>query len=543
MPRGNIDTQRDTQRRLDSLMVHVREKELPLLIILLAAVYCIAGIVIYRLDHHAFLYFGDAASHIVRARQFFDSQRPGFHNIGTVWLPLPHLILLPLVAFDALFYSGIAGPMIGIPCLVGTALLLFLMVRRITGSPAVAFLSACLFGLNPNLVYMALTPMNETILLFLVAFGGYAMMQWHVSGRNVWLWTSAAAVVLACLCRYEAWLLVPLLSLICGAQGRVLWQRGERAASARLFAIAGVCWLGIAFWLSWNYAEYHDPLFFSRWTYAVAAGHGQANIRQAPLDVLAIFGTALLVIFGPVLLLTALWGALPFPGTHSAQLHRGLLLLFLGLPAVFALAAILAGFVQVDHWRWNWRYVLTASLFLSVAAGMGISRFSGRVHSALGRSVGLVSLFAMPLVQLLLPDVGVATFDDARRSVNDETRFAVVAGEHLRGIYTDGSIALLTGYGQAQRLMLSSGLPLKQFHIMYNPAEQDILGSLEHSERYLVIAKDRTVESAQFIDSWLSRRDELLRYYTIRFENGHHILLERLPSPASPAIEHPGRVP
>ena len=113
----------------------------------------------YHIDRHSFLYFGDAASHIVKARQFFDSQRPGLHNIGTVWLPLPHL-LLPLVAIDALFYAGIAGPLVGIPCLVGTGILVFLIVWRITGSPPIAFLSGCLFGLNPNLVYMALTPMN-----------------------------------------------------------------------------------------------------------------------------------------------------------------------------------------------------------------------------------------------------------------------------------------------------------------------------------------------------------------------------------------------
>ena len=142
---------------LRRLLVDGRELHLPA--ILLIVVSCTAGIVLYHIDRHSFLYFGDAASHIVKARQFFDSQRPGLHNIGTVWLPLPHL-LLPLVAIDALFYAGIAGPLVGIPCLVGTGILVFLIVWRITGSPPIAFLSGCLFGLNPNLVYMALTPMN-----------------------------------------------------------------------------------------------------------------------------------------------------------------------------------------------------------------------------------------------------------------------------------------------------------------------------------------------------------------------------------------------
>ena len=154
------DKERNGSRPPGRLRIHVVGREPYLLAILLVVVSCTAGIVLYLVDRHSFLYFGDAVSHIVRARQFFDSQRPGFHNIGTVWLPLPHLLLLPLVAIDALFYSGIAGPLVGIPCLVGTGILVFLIVWRITGSPPIAFLSGCLFGLNPNLVYMALTPMN-----------------------------------------------------------------------------------------------------------------------------------------------------------------------------------------------------------------------------------------------------------------------------------------------------------------------------------------------------------------------------------------------
>ena len=75
------------------------------------------------------------------------------------------------VARDSLFYTGIAGPVAGIPLLVGTGILIFTIVRTITGSHPIAFLSAVLLGLNPNLVYMALTPMNEPSLLFLFSLG------------------------------------------------------------------------------------------------------------------------------------------------------------------------------------------------------------------------------------------------------------------------------------------------------------------------------------------------------------------------------------
>ena len=60
------------------------------LALLLVVVMSVAGIVMYHIDSHAFLYFGDATSRIVKSRVFIDSQHPGIDNIGTVWLPLPN---------------------------------------------------------------------------------------------------------------------------------------------------------------------------------------------------------------------------------------------------------------------------------------------------------------------------------------------------------------------------------------------------------------------------------------------------------------------
>ena len=157
------------------------------LAIFLVLVLCAAGIVLYRIDSHAFLYFGDAASRLVKSREFIDSQHPGLSNIGTVWLPLPQLLLIPFASINALFYSGIAGAVVGIPYLVGTGLLLFGIIRRMTHSRPIAFLGACLFVLNPNVVYMAFTPMSETSLFFFVTLGGYALLRWLETDSVKWL--------------------------------------------------------------------------------------------------------------------------------------------------------------------------------------------------------------------------------------------------------------------------------------------------------------------------------------------------------------------
>lgn len=501
-------------------------KEQYALAILLLVVSCGTAFILYHIDGHAFLYFGDATSHIARARQFIDSQRPGFENIGTVWLPLPHLLLIPFVSIDSLFYSGIAGLFVGIPCLVGTSVLLFLIIRRIIDSSAIAFLSACLFGLNPNVVYMALTPMSEPSLFFFVTLSGYGLLRWLQSDGERWLAVSAFAVMLASLCRYEAWLLVPFVSIAAAYNGISLWINQRRVAALRSFAISGICWAGIAFWLGWNRIQYGDPLKFAHWTYSVGVS-ALINSHQYDFpELLLILGRALLTVFGPLIFLVS---AFAFVRARSllAERRRPSLLVFFVLPSVFILTALLSGFVQIDRWGWNWRFVLTSGLFLSLASAMGMNEIFLRVQSRIGRILIVISLFMIFFLQLTLPFLGVATFDDAKKSFNYGPKDAVVIGEELRSIYDKGSIVLLTGYGQGQRIMISSRLPLKTFHIIYNSNEQNILGSLEESERYLVIGKDRTPESQQSVDYWQARRELLLDFYNLRLENIHYVLMER----------------
>jgi 4-amino-4-deoxy-L-arabinose transferase-like glycosyltransferase len=496
------------------------------LAILILAVSCGTAFILYHIDGHAFLYFGDAASHIARARQFIDSQRPGFENIGTVWLPLPHLLLIPFVSIDSLFYSGIAGLFVGIPCLVGTSVLLFLIIRRIIDSSAIAFLSASLFGLNPNVVYMALTPMSEPSLFFFVTLSGYGLLRWLQSDGERWLVLSGLAVMLASLCRYEAWLLVPFVSIVAAYNGITSWTMQRKSAALRSFAISGICWAGIAFWLGWNRIQYGDALKFAHWTFSV----GLSGLNNSPYygsqELFLILCRALLTVFGPLILFMSAFAFVRFRSLLAERIQLSLLVFFI-LPLVFTLTALLLGLTQIDRWGWNWRFVLTFGLFLSLASAMGLNEFFSRVRSRTGRSLLVISLFMMFLFQIAVPILGVATFDEAKKSFNYGPKDAVVIGEELRSIYDKGFVALLTGYGQGQRIMISSRLPLKTFHIIYNSNEQNILGSLEESERYLVIGKDRTPESQQSVDYWQARRELLLHFYNLRLENIHYVLMER----------------
>ena len=74
----------------------------------LAAAVSIAAF-FYYLRHGDLLLYGDAVAHINIARRVFDSQTPGPLQLGTVWLPLPHTLMLPFIASRWMWQTGIGG--------------------------------------------------------------------------------------------------------------------------------------------------------------------------------------------------------------------------------------------------------------------------------------------------------------------------------------------------------------------------------------------------------------------------------------------------
>ena len=61
--------------------------------------------------------YTDAITHSTIARRVLDSQNTGFQQLGTVWLPAPHVLLMPFVYFFPLYQSGLAGGLLGAMCM------------------------------------------------------------------------------------------------------------------------------------------------------------------------------------------------------------------------------------------------------------------------------------------------------------------------------------------------------------------------------------------------------------------------------------------
>jgi hypothetical protein len=130
----------------------------------LAAV-SVAALLFYYAKQELLLY-GDAVAHLNIARRVVDNRHPieSYGQLGTVWLPLQHIAMLPFVWVTTLWQSGIAGAIPGMLAFVLGTLGIYRLVNARAGSLA-AYLAAAIYALNPNLLYLQSTAMNEPIFL------------------------------------------------------------------------------------------------------------------------------------------------------------------------------------------------------------------------------------------------------------------------------------------------------------------------------------------------------------------------------------------
>src|SRR5438309_8086799 len=138
----------------------------------LAAAVSIASF-FYYLRHGDLMLYGDAVAHINIARRVFDSRTPGLLQLGTVWLPLPHLLMIPFLISDDLWRSGVGGAIPSMVAYVFGVIGVFRLVRGVlagggephTAARVAGWTAAAIYGLNPNLIYMQATAMGEALYL------------------------------------------------------------------------------------------------------------------------------------------------------------------------------------------------------------------------------------------------------------------------------------------------------------------------------------------------------------------------------------------
>lgn len=222
------------------------------------------------------LLYGDAVAHLGIARRLTDSLHPGLIQLGSVWLPLPHLLMAPFAANLHWWQSGIAG---SIPSMVFylVSVIGFYRLARIWLTPAMACVAVAFYGLNPGLLYMQTTAMTEPLYLAEVIWG---MLLLVVIGRALDRKDSctasrsivAAAFVLdaAVLTRYDGWVFACIGWFIVAAFMLRFRAWKSRAGGAFAFFTAALITAPLS-WFVWNARQFGDWLYFARGPYSAKA--------------------------------------------------------------------------------------------------------------------------------------------------------------------------------------------------------------------------------------------------------------------------------
>ncbi len=194
---------------------------------LLAAVALLVGLAawIFYLNEGLVLAHYDAKAHLVVARRVIDSLTPGWRQIGAVWLPLPHLIQILPTQLDLFYRTGAFGSLLSVACFGVTVWATARLVVSTTGSRLGAAAAAALLVLNPNLLYVHVTPMTEPLLLAATLTSVVMLREWLMTASTARVPSSLGWVLfLTTWTRYEAW---PILAAAIGVVPFVLWRKGH----------------------------------------------------------------------------------------------------------------------------------------------------------------------------------------------------------------------------------------------------------------------------------------------------------------------------
>src|SRR3954466_15539774 len=159
---------------------------------------------------------GDAVAHINIARRVFDSRTPGPLQLGSVWLPLPHLLTIPFVVSKRMWQSGLGGSVVSVISYVLAGIGMFRLLRPY--SRLAAWVGTAIFAANPNLLYVQTAALNEPLYIacfvwavLYFAEARRALHRGEVAGA--WLEKGAMALAAGPLPRYDGW----FLACLCGA--------------------------------------------------------------------------------------------------------------------------------------------------------------------------------------------------------------------------------------------------------------------------------------------------------------------------------------
>jgi hypothetical protein len=415
------------------------------------------------------LLYADTRSHLTIARRLIDGPNTGLVQLGTVWLPLQHLVLAPLSAIDWLWTSGWGAALLGSACMAASAAALWHIATVLSRGARIAGLVAVvLYVTNPAILYMHTTAFTEPVLYASVLVATSGLVHWAnrakpFSGGEMALYCGGPAA-LAVLARYDGWAYVAVWAVCVGAMSLRRWG-SARHAGKMVAAFAAPPALAASWWMWFNWRNFGDPLEFQRGRYSAQAQQDllarqgllpdEGDLGRSVETFVRAAGSAagwiaLVAAAAGVVVLVLRWRR--EQGTGSALPRTfALVLVLTGTPVVFYVWSLFAGQVAlrfgdaVGESIFNLRYGAAVIPGLAILASVALAELGGEVRWRQGVAAALsIAPFVALAVVPGWRDVGVIEEGLAQREAGrDEWAAAEWLHDRLDGgtLLIDDSIS------------------------------------------------------------------------------------------------------
>jgi hypothetical protein len=401
--------------------------------------------------------YGDGLAHVEGARRIFDSRTPGFAEIGSVWLPLFHLLAAPLAVNDFLWRTGLAGSLVSTAAFALSAWVIFRFAFELARSLGAAAVSLAIFLLSPNMLYAASSPLTEPLMIFWMVLVAFLVFQFQQSGSRKMLIAASLAAFAGSLTRYDGWYALPFVAvfLVLAREAPFI----ERVMDSIIFCL--ISGAGPLLWFVHNDLRYGNAFEFYNGPYSAQAIYARQLATTAfryPTDGSIILSLRyyledVRLVVGPWLLVIAVFGLIAWL-IDPRQRRRCAAVLLLLVPLAFYVQSMAFAAIPVyvptlfPHTYYNLRYGLemlpAVAIFPAFIAdgGRRAFEFPGQVIAA-----SLLLLIVLPQ-QAAIFRKGARNIPMVQESILNtpcatKTQSALI--DYFRASYDGGAILMALG--------------------------------------------------------------------------------------------------
>lgn len=484
--------------------------------------------------------YGDAESHLNIAKRVVSSLTPGIAQLGGIWLPLPHLLMLPFVYFDPLWRSGLAGSIVSGICYVITAATLYRLVVFVTGNRSAGIIAAFLFMFNPNILYLQSTAMTELPLILFFTLSGYYFIRYLERQELTMLLLAAAAGFAAALSRYDGWFLIGSEAAVLILSG-IMHRTRRQKVEGTVVIFSTLAFFAVFLWLMWDKLILGNALYFMQSEFS--AGSQQLvwlhkNMLPSyhnPFLAVAYYAVTSMSDTGIILSALALAGLIMFLSDRRLK-NRFLTACILLAPFAFYTVTLYAGqsVIFIPHltpvgfeWRlFNVRYgtmmILPAAFFM----GYLVSRLKPSRIAV----VGLLFLLQTGLYAVGYSNV--ISLEDGKSGLSAGKR--PDAEQFLKKHY-DGGLVLMDDYARITSI-IRSGIPMQDcIYIGNHPYWEESLMMPEKYARWIVMQRNDALWKALYAPADMQGR--LYKYFQKVYTSPEILIFRRNPDSAGLSLK------